>query len=820
MRFILRFLGLTGLLVCGIGALCGVAAFSSWDLPSLRAALEGQGDSLANYAAWLMVAGAGVALLVLALEALLGMFQAAGRRSALGTNVLVQIALVVALVVGANIWSFRNYRRYDLTKSRAFTLRPELVEQLRQLRGETTIVVYQQHKTFGRFSDKPPDRYDAAAERKVVEKVRDLVELFHEFGPQFRVVTLDVEEEGFDKKLSAEVERFPRLAASVESAPESSIFFCGNDHVQRLGFSEFLLLDKTSSQQSDGGRGNLVLLSQGIEPFARRLLAIEEKRPKVAVAVSHLWLSTDGPLAEYTLAGLKKSLEANGFDVQDVILKRLTGRRGRLEAAALTLDESRYDRAEALLLALSAQISRDQQSYDLFSKFLARLRTNVSTEELSKQLREERVIPPNATLTDDLREQNIQQISSRLPILREELSRLQQKRAEAERELDQLQEQERVVEGRRAQDLKKKLTSLLSECDMLVVARMTIRNAVVGDVVPNSIHQLEDVQVAAVKEFIKAGKPVMVCLGPTIEPPDRPGPPGSPTDNLETLMGDLGIGFGPQAIVFDSEIDAYTAYQVDPFSGGGGNVSVPPVIFSGPQAQNPVADSMRLLTRSAGKTLDLRLRSARPVYVSTIRGKLPHGAPFLLTDAGSWNEEQPYPTEDRPVPRYEPPKSDDPNRGTRQEKRRGPFDIGVAVETTVPVEWTDDRFLALNAARYVMSAPQVDGGLPMGFATQTLIPAEAFAKPSETKVRVAAIGHGGWFAGQKLTPSNEALLLQTTNWLLGRDDRLPKGIEMWSYPRLALQPAEQALWRWGTFLGLPGLFAYIGLVVLMIRRRR
>src|SRR5262249_4862093 len=134
----------------------------------------------------MVLGGGAVVLFVLVLRALSGLSLIAGRRNAAATNAVLQAALIVALLVGVNYWSFLHYRRYDLTQSKQFTLPPLLAAQLANLRDPTTIVVYQRHKTFGRLSEKP-DNYDYAAERKVVEKVQDLVDLFREFGPQFHV---------------------------------------------------------------------------------------------------------------------------------------------------------------------------------------------------------------------------------------------------------------------------------------------------------------------------------------------------------------------------------------------------------------------------------------------------------------------------------------------------------------------------------------------------------------------------------------------------------------------------------------------------------
>jgi len=63
-------------------------------------------------------------------------------------------------------------------------------------------------------------------------------------------------------------------------------------------------------------------------------------------------------------------------------------------------------------------------------------------------------------------------------------------------------------------------------------------------------------------------------------------------------------------------------------------------------------------------------------------------------------------------------------------------------------------------------------------------------------------------------------LLTTSNWLLGRDDRLPRDDRELRYPRADLSPIGQALWRWGTFVLLPMSFVCLGLTVLLVRRMR
>jgi hypothetical protein len=89
-------------------------------------------------------------------------------------------------------------------------------------------------------------------------------------------------------------------------------------------------------------------------------------------------------------------------------------------------------------------------------------------------------------------------------------------------------------------------------------------------------------------------------------------------------------------------------------------------------------------------------------------------------------------------------------------------------------------------------------------------------------VRLAAIGHGGLFVSSDasqpdLSPAKEQLLLQTTNWLLGRSDRLPRSDRVWEYPRVELSRAAKVWWAGGAIAGIPMLFAYLGFIVVMVR---
>lgn len=797
LHFLIRFLGLTGLLAGGAGL---AMALLDLDWSTWRAVVDSivtpPADPYQRTAIYLVVGGFGAALVALLVDIAVGLRLVAGRRSAFGINVAVQVLLATVLLVGVNVYSYRHYLRLDWTHDHEFTLPADVREQLRQLRGETTIVVYQRHKTFGQLADKP-DAYDYAAERKVVEKINDLVEQFRELGPQFRVVELDVEEEGYNDKLAALTRDSPALRKAIDAAPENSIFFLADGKVQRLSFNDFYQLDKTASQEANGGRGNLVLLDQGVEPFARKVLNIDEKRPRVGLAVIHEWLTSEGP-EDFGLAGLRKALEARGFEVQDIVLKKWS-EFAPPEAAVYTYEESKLSRLEEQLEEIQADIkSLQDEIADL--RQLDKLWRTTSLDDLTrryaKQLGGRRV-------DEGLRQRQLALIEQNLALRKLIETQYLEDRDATAREKATLNV-EAAAEQRRMADLRAKLARLLADCDLLIVPRLTLRNVNIGDRIPNRLYKLDNAQVDAIQDFLKAGKPVLACFGPANEHPDDrmrlAQVDAGDVDRFEEMLQKLGIRLGKQTVLFNVESKSF-AERRSGLLVSGANVEVPPVEFdwkpdavlspgtpaNAPKKErtpNPVRSSMRIAAHSLGKALDLRLRHPRPIYADPeVEKKLPYEPEIMVTSAASWNEDQPFPTRER-TPRFEPPKPDDPSRGTLDEERRGPFPIGVALEARLPAEWYEGKDV------------------------------------EPATVRVAAIGHGGLFVGPELSPAREQLLLHTCNWLLGRDDLLPKAEHEWRYPRVSLDARSQALWHWGTWLGLPALFAYLGMVVLLVRRFR
>jgi hypothetical protein len=827
-HFLIRFLGLTGVLVAVVGLFLAYQQFllASWETARATAedALHGilPGDSASRLAVFLTMGGAAAAAFALLVEILLLLRFAAGRRSLSGLNATVQVGLAAALFLAVNVWAFNYSARQDWTRDQLFTLPAEDRAALTKLDRETTIIVFQRKSTFGRLSSEE-DSWENAAETKVVEKVRDLVDQMRALGPKFKVEVLNKKDLDFQDKLTALTENRPELRRALDEAPEDSIFFYAKDdkdreRIQRLSFNAFYLLDKTASAEDNGGRGNLVLLNQGVKPFVAKVLNLEEKRPKVGVLVIHEWLATTGGGPdELTMAGLRKSLTSYGFDVKDVILKKWDDV-GPPKPDAFTFEENKLNRLEAE----KKDAEQEKQTYQAERDELTRMLRDwesMSLEDLTKKYAAQFRVKE---VTANVRRQLMPVLRLNLQLREEGLKEKEAELKEIEKGLKGLDREKAAEAGR--MPLRDKMARQLADCDLLIVPRMTLRNVAIGDLIPSRLYRLDQAQADAVRDFLKTGRPVFACFGPVNDPRERLqplDPAEAGPDPLESALERLGLRFGRQTVLFNVESKAFAERRTGlPTSGA---VKVPTVIFDWPTAAlsrspaeqasgelkpNRIRESMRILARGVGKDverkpeetrletdvageqaagsegkLDLRLRHPRPIYYEPRRGEaLAYDPVFMTTDPASWNDDQPFPTRER-TPHFEPAK-DDPNKGTFDEKRRGPFPIGVAVEAPLPVDWRAS-----------------DGSGP-------------------ATVRVAALGHGGLFVGPELTPAKEKLLVNVCNWLLGRDDVLPREDVKWSYPRVVQDERENTLWQWGARLGLPVLFLYLGLVVLLVRRVR
>jgi hypothetical protein len=823
LHFFIRLLGTAGLLAAWISdvlnGVVGQLAARFEPINSLNEGVEAArqlvqvlvNDPRGHQDLLVFFGGAAAVLLALCVELFASVLFTAFRRGAFGVNAVLQATMAAALLIGVNVWSYFHYQQFDGTRDRQFTLPEEDRANLAKLdpKSKTTVIIYNVHRTFGQFTKKP-DQFESAAAAKIVEKVRDLADRLRAIGPQLQVELLDVDQEGYEKSLDALTRDAPQLRKAIDAAQENSLFFFargedGRENIQQFSFNDFYLLDKTASQ-GDGESGrNLVLLSQGVKPFVRRILSLGAPKPRVGIAVIHEVLTSTGE-DELGLQGLRKVLEENGFEVRDILLKRW-GNTGP-EAAVYTSDENTLDELE-------------QQERSIKT-------VTAAIEQNQKEIREAQEVWKKAVVDEKMRDELTRKLASRLrgrkitvalardqvEGLEDDLKSLDAAAQRLREQLDEINKQKSglnvtaLSEQRRMTDLKAKLDRLLSECDVLIVPRMTLRNtAARGANISAQLYRMEQAQVDAIKDYLKAGKPLLACVGPDSEAPEERSPESGRPEPFETMLSQLGIKLGKQTVLFDVETKAFADRRAGKMFAGS-TVRIPPVLFDWKSGQghplvypplstkeNPIRRSLRLATRGLGKgkRLDVSIRVPQPVYYEPIAGVKPEFDPdFLMTDADSWNEDQPFPTADS-IPQFARPKESgdgDKSKGTLEERRRGPFPIGVAVQTKLPTtkEW---------------------------YSSASDVPAA---------VRLAVIGQGGFFTGKELPPAQEKLFVNTLNWLLGRDDQLATEEKVWSYPRVneTIPPNSPTLDRWkrGMQVDLPALFIFIGVVVALVRRLR
>lgn len=821
-HLLLRLLGLTG-------AFVAVAAAVVWKIFP-----DGDVKEQSLYAVYGGLGALAIGLLA-ELPGIFGMVTS--RRGALGTTVFVQVALAIALVVGVNAFSFDHFRRFDLTWDQAFTLNKDLRDQLAELRDPTDIVVVQRNLSSGLTPDEKPDIYDIAAPKQIIDKVRDLAEQFGDLGARFRVKVLDIQDPDFEDKVKALRESEKKepgeaspLADAIDAATENSIFFKSKGKVQRLAFHDVYLVDKQKSKDANHKKGNLVLHFQGVEPFARKILDIEAQTPTVAFAVVHPALSSKSiDVSRLSMSGARKSLESHGFNVRDILLRKRSPRGGLSpDASAESFDENRLEIIEDNLPRLDERIKVINEALAETAKNLAEWRDK-SLKELQVdwiyiKLKDGREgvqprkvfekIPPKflaGTLEVDAEDKalRVARYTDDEIVLKDTLERDKKRRDEMVAESAKLNI-EGISERRRTTDAETRLNKMLQGVDLLVIPRLTAQNFAVepeggSENIPHWVHRLDEGQLKAIKSFLMRGKAVLFLLGSTNEHPASDPPPpefgGPGGDGLEALLKELKIELPNQTILYNVEVDEFTDRRVG-FGEREREIKLPPITFHWKPGAgqvktkadeefaggiHPIRASMDAVAKAVGERLvdELQIRHPRPVYVvadATSPGRFDEAAVFLMTDPATWNEKSPFVGEKKDPPGYNRPKDDDPTRGTLEEERHGPFPIAVAVDRTLPRDW--------------------------------------FKGAEPTKARVGVVGNGAVFIGNSLSPIKEKLLLDTCNWLVGRDDLLTRQSSEFSFPRVPLTPAERNLWHWGTFLGLPLTFLYLGLFVWLVRRFR
>ena len=344
-------------------------------------------------------------------------------------------------------------------------------------------------------------------------------------------------------------------------------------------FHDFSNLSDSEAREAIRPQGNLVLLPLGVKPFAEKVLALNEGRPRVGIAVIHELLTTEGDYEGYTLAGVRKALETQGFDVTDIVLKKWG--EGEPQPVAYTAEESKLEGVEEDLAEVETSLQTLQTLRQRGQATLDRIRT-ATLDELTRGFRSQL---GGRAFTEAMRKDVIADVSGQIETF--DFAIKQNSTAQQQLEADRLQlgDKERVIEERRMTDLKAKMSKLLADCDLLIVPRLTLRNLTSSppDFVPPRLYRLDPVQTQAIKEFMKAGKPVLACFGPTNEPADRrmaPPPPTGP-DNLEELFAQLGIQFGKQTVLYNTEGRAFAERRSSMFAIAT-KVDIPPVRFGVP----------------------------------------------------------------------------------------------------------------------------------------------------------------------------------------------------------------------------------------------
>ena len=868
LRFGVRALGLTGTLALGAGLMLTPEGGLHWK--ELLASASGVNGAFARVTTSMIVAGAALVAILLILELAGSIMQSAGRKAAEGTNAALQIVLAVALLLVVNALSFEHYFRTDTTRDERFTIGGDLQQRLKKLNPETPtkVIVLQRDKTANIEPDNP-GALEAAAQAKVVEKVRDVVEELRELGPRFQVSVLATRDENFEAqlekltgKLEAPAGESPEAAAkretenrerqllnaAIRNAPENSVFFAANGRVQRLGFNQFYLLDKTASRSQDRPEGrNLVLVPQGKAAFIEKVLALEERTPKVALLTIHPLLTTKLDNDDYSASGLRRALENQGYEVTDVLLKRWAGR-GTPPAAADSFAEKELTTLERSLPAAQFAVTRYESQAEAVGKLLERLKKS-SIDEINRLLRNR--LPRNLADEDD-RKSLLDSLSAQEFSFRELAKEKRAELAKNEAEYYELLKDDRAVESLRNQDVKAKLQGYVRDCDLLIVPRLTMMQLSNRAAVPAWLHSMNKDQADVVREFMKAGKPVLFAMGPTAA--DPPEPNETSNDDIEKMLARLGIDLGSDAIITDAEVKATPdsddpfAVPADPFQLRTG-LEFPSAPLPG-KKPNPVAVSSRAAAHSVDADLDAnRKPDAANVNTTKIAEKkrvvfsiarnggyrsvtvtppvlagLSYSPEILHTIEKSWNESKPL-KEEGYVPTFDPPKPDDPKKGGREDEVMKAYTVGVALEAKVPAEWNDPKASMVKFFHDAMALAPGVSAFPPGLAiSSTQSPDALGSAPADAKtLRVIVYGHGGMFIGKTLDPGRETLLLNSVNWLLNRSDRLPADKpeeQKWRYPRVALSPERLNLWSKATQFGLPAIAIYSCFMVLMIRRMR
>ncbi len=124
-HFLLRLIGLTGLVAAGVGLVLVALFLQGAPLEDWRSLSPNfQSPGTKDIGVGMVLVGGFLAMAALLVEIKVGISSVAGQRGAFGFNVILQVVLAIVVVAVLNAISFHHYLRFDWTRDRQFTLSP------------------------------------------------------------------------------------------------------------------------------------------------------------------------------------------------------------------------------------------------------------------------------------------------------------------------------------------------------------------------------------------------------------------------------------------------------------------------------------------------------------------------------------------------------------------------------------------------------------------------------------------------------------------------------------------------------------------------
>ena len=198
----------------------------------------------------------------------------------------------------------------------------------------------------------------------------------------------------------------------------------------------------------------------------------------------------------------------------------------------------------------------------------------IPRKELDAYIKSTGKEPPTRPITEEMRSDRARELSADYESYEQELVIKQKKLAKVNEEQSTLRV-DNLAEQRRISDVREKMKRLLADVDMLVVPRATVVHILRRDMHSPRLYVLEDSHIQAIKDFMKAGKPVMFLLGPATEAGG--GIDRGTDDSLEKMLAEFNIELPNQMVLFNTEGEAMA--ESDDREMNAGRVEVQPIEF-------------------------------------------------------------------------------------------------------------------------------------------------------------------------------------------------------------------------------------------------